>query len=262
MSSISPQLETTATRGADEAVATVQPMAVPEAPKPGEAWPAVIAATAAATKPAAAAMPEASSASARPSAAKRATRRPASSKPAAQPLLASLPVTAAKPRKQAGKPAVARKPSPTVARPVPSVAATSVAKAAAKPDKSAKAPKLAKSANAAKPAVSVQAKAGGKVKTKAKSPELAASKPLATTPAAKPQREKEKLVRDSFTMPHADFVLIHQLKERALGFKRATKKSELLRAGLQALASLGDAQLQAVLGKLTPIKAGRPKKAD
>ena len=51
-----------------------------------------------------------------------------------------------------------------------------------------------------------------------------------------------------------------QLKERALGFKRATKKSELLRAGLQALATLEDRALQAMLDKLTAIKAGRPKK--
>lgn len=46
-----------------------------------------------------------------------------------------------------------------------------------------------------------------------------------------------------------------------MGFKRATKKSELLRAGLQALAALSPAQLQAQLGRLTAIKAGRPKKA-
>lgn len=32
-------------------------------------------------------------------------------------------------------------------------------------------------------------------------------------------------VRNSFTMPHDDFKLIDQLKERALGFKRPAKKS-------------------------------------
>lgn len=89
-----------------------------------------------------------------------------------------------------------------------------------------------------------------------------AAKTAAKTAAAKPPRAKEKLVRDSFTMPRADFVLIQQLKDRALGFQRATRKSELLRAGLQALADLGDAQLQARLGKLATLKAGRPKKTD
>jgi hypothetical protein len=67
-------------------------------------------------------------------------------------------------------------------------------------------------------------------------------------------------VRDSFTMPRGDFALIAVLKERALGFKRPTKKSELLRAGLHALAALDDVKLQAALEELTPLKAGRPKK--
>lgn len=71
--------------------------------------------------------------------------------------------------------------------------------------------------------------------------------------------KKHKLVRDSFTMPRTDFELIHTLKERALGFKRPTKKSELLRAGLQALAALDDAALKARLERLIPLKPGRPK---
>jgi hypothetical protein len=138
--------------------------------------------------------------------------------------------------------------------------------AAKKPGKAAAAPKpvtnVAPTADkkpAAKPASKPSAKAAGKTKTDTKDK---TTRKLPEAPAAKPQRVKDKLVRDSFTMPGADFALIHQLKERALGFKRATKKSELLRAGLQALASLSDTQLQAVLGKLTAIKAGRPKKAD
>lgn len=79
--------------------------------------------------------------------------------------------------------------------------------------------------------------------------------------AAKVAKPKEKLVRDSFTMPRADFALIQQLKDRAMGFKRATKKSELLRAGLQVLAALDDRSLQIVLAALPALKAGRPKKA-
>jgi hypothetical protein len=67
-------------------------------------------------------------------------------------------------------------------------------------------------------------------------------------------RAKPKLVRDSFTMPRADFALIALLKDRALGCRRPAKKSELLRAGLHALAALDDVKLQAAL------KAGRPKK--
>ena len=71
---------------------------------------------------------------------------------------------------------------------------------------------------------------------------------------------KQKLVRDSFTMPSNDFQLIEQLKQRALGFKRPAKKSELLRAGLHALASLGDTELRAALDALDPLKPGRPRK--
>ena len=71
---------------------------------------------------------------------------------------------------------------------------------------------------------------------------------------------KQKLVRDSFTMPQADFDLVDQLKARALAMMRPAKKSELLRAGLHALNALSDAHLKAVLSGLTPLKPGRPKK--
>lgn len=89
--------------------------------------------------------------------------------------------------------------------------------------------------------------------------------PVAAPKAAAPARLpkiKAKLVRDSFTMPASDFALIAVLKDRALGFKRPTKKSELLRAGLQALAGLNTASLQAALNALAPLKPGRPKKAE
>ncbi|KQU87050.1 hypothetical protein ASC78_05780 [Variovorax sp. Root318D1] len=73
-------------------------------------------------------------------------------------------------------------------------------------------------------------------------------------------KTKGKLVRDSFTMPQQDFGLIAVLKDRALGFKRPAKKSELLRAGLHALQQLTDTQLRGALDSLAPLKAGRPKK--
>jgi hypothetical protein len=88
-----------------------------------------------------------------------------------------------------------------------------------------------------------------------------------TKPAAPKRRKAEKvakpkLVRDSFTMPQADFDLVDVLKQRALNFRHSAKKGELLRAGLQALASLSEVQLQAALARVTPLKPGRPKKAD
>ena len=81
--------------------------------------------------------------------------------------------------------------------------------------------------------------------------------PVAALPAQPPK--KDKLIRDSFTLPREDFELIATLKDRALDFKRPTKKSELLRAGLQALAKLDPPALRKALEALRPLKAGRPK---
>jgi hypothetical protein len=73
-------------------------------------------------------------------------------------------------------------------------------------------------------------------------------------------KPKQKLVRDSFTMPKQDFALIDMLKDRMVAYKRPTRKSELLRAGLHALMALPDGRLGAALDGLVPVKAGRPKK--
>jgi hypothetical protein len=61
-------------------------------------------------------------------------------------------------------------------------------------------------------------------------------------------------------MPEGDFALIAQLKSTALGARRAAKKSELLRAGLQILAGLDAESLVVVLDRLEAVKTGRPKK--
>jgi len=106
------------------------------------------------------------------------------------------------------------------------------------------------------PAVKVPAKKAAKRKS------LIPVAPPVAVVVAEPAKAKQKLVRDSFTMPNADFGLIHALKERALNFKRPAKKSELLRAGLHALSALTDAKLKAALDSLAPLKAGRPKKGD
>lgn len=77
---------------------------------------------------------------------------------------------------------------------------------------------------------------------------------------AKPPKLRQRPVRDSFTMPEADFGLIATLKARALAGQRETKKSELLRAGLHALAALDTPTLLKALGQLEPVKIGRPAK--
>ena len=68
------------------------------------------------------------------------------------------------------------------------------------------------------------------------------------------------MVRDSFTMPSADYALIGKLKTRALDAGEAVKKSELLRAGLIALAQMPSTRFLDVLTALPKIKTGRPGK--
>ncbi len=82
------------------------------------------------------------------------------------------------------------------------------------------------------------------------------------TPPHKPAPpERAKLVRDGFTMPEADYALIKELKLRLHSVRREAKKSELLRAGLQALALLDAPSLAAALDRLEPVKTGRPRKS-
>jgi len=75
-----------------------------------------------------------------------------------------------------------------------------------------------------------------------------------------PAPERAKLVRDGFTMPEADYALLKALKSRLHEVQREAKKSELLRAGLRALAELDPPALAAALDRLTPVKTGRPRK--
>ncbi len=88
-----------------------------------------------------------------------------------------------------------------------------------------------------------------------------------TTPGKNKKKDKKdagkaKVVRDSFTMPQADYELIAVLKQKALkaGLQKV-KKSELLRAGLQVLDKLSVAQLKRAMASLEKIKTGRPKKS-
>ena len=61
-------------------------------------------------------------------------------------------------------------------------------------------------------------------------------------------------------MPQVDYDLISVIKLKALKVGLHVKKSELLRAGLQALAKLNTAQLKQTVSNLEKIKTGRPKK--
>lgn len=120
-----------------------------------------------------------------------------------------------------------------------------------------RAPAAAKRRNAAAPARAAKA-----------APEAAAlSKPAnAAAPAARKNaaadKPKHKLVRDSFTIPKAEYQALADLKQRAAKLERPAKKSELLRAGIRALIALGDKALMAALARVPSLKTGRPKRED
>jgi hypothetical protein len=67
-----------------------------------------------------------------------------------------------------------------------------------------------------------------------------------------------KVVRDSFTMPAADYERIGALKKRSLALGQEKKKSEVLRAGLRALEALADGDFVRLMASVEPVKTGRP----
>lgn len=127
----------------------------------------------------------------------------------------------------------------------------------------------AASVGRAKPRKAPTKKASSKEESATPEARVAAGRPVKAASSTSAKRAtkahtkpRSKLVRDSFTMPQQDFDLVDLLKQRCLDFKRPTKKSELLRAGLQALAAMPPAKLKTQLGQLIEVKTGRPKKSD
>ena len=95
----------------------------------------------------------------------------------------------------------------------------------------------------------------------AKPVRVAAVKPIAMPKTEKPAKvKKPKLVRDSFTIPKAEYAVLDDLKQRAGKLASAVKKSELLRAGIKALAAMSDGAFLAALKAVPAIKTGRPNK--
>ncbi|MGA0570794.1 hypothetical protein ACO2Q9_08750 [Variovorax sp. VNK109] len=136
--------------------------------------------------------------------------------------------------------------------PLKSVAKTKAA-VAAKPAAKATPTKVA-----AKPAVKPVAKAAAKPAAKVAAKPTKVAKPVKTEKAEKPR--KPKLVRDSFTIPKTEYVVLQALKERAERLTRPAKKSEILRAGVAALAAMSDLAYLQALAKVPAIKTGRPGK--
>lgn len=109
----------------------------------------------------------------------------------------------------------------------------------------------------------------GKAATATKAPAKAPAKTAAkVTPAAiakvdapkVPKAKKPKLVRDSLTMPKAEYDVLETLKTRALTLGNPVKKTELIRAGIKAIAAMTDARLLAAIRAVPSLKTGRPAK--
>jgi hypothetical protein len=87
------------------------------------------------------------------------------------------------------------------------------------------------------------------------------AKPVEAIKMEKPEKAKKpKLVRDSFTIPKTEYTVIDELKQRAAKAGRPAKKSEVLRAGVKALAAMSEVAFMAALGAVPAVKTGRPAK--
>jgi hypothetical protein len=121
-----------------------------------------------------------------------------------------------------------------------------------------KAAKAATPARKATPAKRATAKPAAKP-TAQPAPRAAAAE---AAKAPKPEKAKKpKLVRDSFTIPKAEYAVLDQLKRRAAQSGTPAKKSEVLRAGLKVLAGMDDGAFIAALGAVPALKTGRPAKS-
>jgi hypothetical protein len=139
--------------------------------------------------------------------------------------------------------------------------ATVAAAPVAVPAKAA-APKPAKKATVATraPAKKAAPKAAAKP-----APAPAAAKPVAQpAKAAKPavakllKEKKIKMVRDSIAMPKSEYVVLDELKLRAGKLSTPAKKTELIRAGIKALAAMSDTAFAAAVRAVPNLKTGRP----
>jgi len=165
------------------------------------------------------------------------TEKLTTSTPAATPTPPAKPVASKKPaRKVAAKPAAP--PGKTVA-----TAATPKAKSPVAKKVVASAPKKV-SAVATKPASKASAKPAAKPAT-----------------VKVPKAKKPKMVRDSFTIPKPEYDVLNVLKLRAVKLGNPVKKTELIRAGVKAIAALSDAAFKQALLAVPSLKTGRPAKA-
>ncbi|MCP1573075.1 hypothetical protein RB25_11035 [Herbaspirillum rubrisubalbicans] len=153
----------------------------------------------------------------------------------------------------AAVPTEKKKPVAKAAAPKPAVVKKPAAKPAARP-----APKAAAPAKPA-PAAAAAPKLEKKVEKADKPAKIEKVEKVEKVEKA-PKAKKVKQVRDSFTMPENEYAVLAQVKKSCLKAGVEIKKSDLLRIGVSLIKNLKIAELKDILGSLTPLKVGRPKK--
>lgn len=144
----------------------------------------------------------------------------------------------------------------------PKAAPVKAAKAAPK----AAAPKTATPKIAKAPAKAVTTTEAVEKKAKAVKPEKSAKAPKVEKPAkaakvAKPVKPvREKVVRDSFSMPKSEHAQLKALRETLAKAGRICSKSELLRAGVQLLLKESTASSRALIEALVVVPKGKSAK--
>lgn len=107
-------------------------------------------------------------------------------------------------------------------------------------------------------------KAPAKTKTGAGKPKkVPAAEAMMPAKSAKPAKAikptKQKMIRDSFSLPEDDYAILNLLKTKCLENGVEVKKSELVRAGLITLKKFPIATLLKAVHEVERLKTGRPK---
>jgi hypothetical protein len=166
--------------------------------------------------------------------------------------------------------------APTASAPAPAAAvktkrvASKATAPVAKPAPAGKAPAAktpaTKATTAAAPKAPVKAAATSVKSVKKAAPKVAekanASATSTSVAEKKPAKEKKiKMVRDSISIPKAEYSALDSMKLRAGKLGLPVKKTELIRAGIKALAALSDAAFGNAIKAVPSLKTGRPSKA-
>jgi hypothetical protein len=160
--------------------------------------------------------------------------------------------------KPAAKSATVRK-TAVAKKPVATKVAAAKTLAAVKKTAAVKKPAVVKKPVAAKKVVSAKPVAKKAVAKVAKPIKANVVPKVVVKETAAPKVKKAKLVRDSFSMPEAEYAVLGAVKKACLKAGIEVKKSELLRIGVALIQKMDVSALKGVLATLPPLKAGRPK---